>query len=85
MNSDYLTDEEYRTYWLRLEGLRKDISESLGLSAGMKILDVGTGWGLFAVEMARLLKRREIVGIDITFEDIARAIVCRIFPLRRSL
>ena len=73
MNSDYLIDEEYRTYWLRLEGLRKDISESLGLSAGMKILDVGTGWGLFAIEMAKLLKKGEIVGIDITFEDVNMA------------
>jgi ubiquinone/menaquinone biosynthesis C-methylase UbiE len=73
MKSDYLTDREYRTYWLRLEGLRRDISESLGLSAGMKILDVGTGSGLFAVEMARLLKKGEIVGIDITFEDVNMA------------
>ena len=73
MNSDYLTDEEYRTYWLKLEGLRKDISESLGLSVGMKILDVGTGWGLFAIEMAKLLKEGEIVRIDITFEDVDMA------------
>lgn len=73
MNSDYLTDEEYQTYWLKLEGLRKDISEILGLNAGMKILDVGTGWGLFAIEMAKLLKEGEIVGIDITFEDVDMA------------
>jgi len=73
MNSDYLTNEEYQTYWLKLEGLRKDISESLELNAGMKILDVGTGWGLFAIEMAKRLKKGEIVGIDITFEDINMA------------
>lgn len=70
VNSDYLTDEEYQTYWFRLEGMRKAISESLGLSVGMKILDVGTGWGLFAIEMAKQLKKGEIVGIDIVAEDI---------------
>ena len=73
VNSDYLTHEEYQTYWLKLEGLRKKISESLGLNAGMKILDVGTGWGLFAIEMAKHLKQGEIVGIDITFEDVNMA------------
>ena len=73
MNSDYLTDEEYQTYWFRLEGLRKDISESLGLKARMKILDVGVGWGLFAIEMAKQLKKGEIVGIDIANDDIINA------------
>lgn len=73
MVSDYLTDEEYQTYWLRLEGLRKDISESLGLNLGMRILDVGTGWGLFTIEMAKQLKKGEIVGIDIISEDRRKA------------
>lgn len=73
MNSVYLTDEEYRTYWFRLEGLRKNISESLGLKAGMKILDVGAGWGLFAIEMAKQLKKGEVVGIDIASDDIINA------------
>lgn len=69
MNSDYLTDEEYERYWFELGGMRKAISEGLGLTADMKILDVGTGWGFFAVEMAKQLKKGEIVGIDITSED----------------
>jgi len=73
MCSEYLTDEEYEMYWFRLGGLRKAISEDLGLSAGMKILDVGTGWGHFAIEMAKLLKEGKVVGIDITSEvDKAR-------------
>jgi len=73
VNSDYLIDEEYRTYWFRLEGIRKVISESLALTAGMKILDIGTGWGLFAIEMAKQIKEGEIVGIDIVTEDINKA------------
>jgi len=73
MNSDYLRDEEYKTYWSRLEGVRKDISGSLGLKAGMKILDVGTGSGFFATELAKQLERGEIIGIDIVDEGINRA------------
>lgn len=73
MNSVYLTDEEYRTYWFSLEGLRKNVSESLGLRAGMMILDVGSGWGLFAIEMAKQLKRGEVVGIDIAGNDMINA------------
>ncbi len=69
MNSEYLTDEEYETYWVKLGGMRRAISEDLELTVGMKVLDVGTGWGLFAIEMARQLKKGEIIGIDITLED----------------
>jgi len=73
VNSDYLTDEEYRTYWVKLEGTRKTVSENLGLSVGLKILDVGTGYGYFAVEMAKQLKKGEIVGIDVSATDTVRA------------
>ncbi len=73
MDSDYLTDEEYQTYWFRLEGVRKDISGSLGLKAGMKILDVGTGSGFFATELAKQLERGKIIGTDIVDEGINRA------------
>lgn len=73
LNLVYLTDEEYESYWFELEGIRRKIAMSLGLKTRMKILDVGTGWGLFALEMAKQLKRGKIVGIDIVGEDIARA------------
>jgi ubiquinone/menaquinone biosynthesis C-methylase UbiE len=71
--SDYLTDEEYRTYWFRLGGLRGKVAEDIEFQNGMKIIDVGTGWGLFALEMARKLSKGEIIGIDIAFEDIRKA------------
>jgi len=73
MGSDYLADEEYRTYWFHLGGLRKQISESLSLTKGMKVLDVGTGYGLFAIEMAKQLKQGRIVGIDIVDDGVANA------------
>nr|MDO8134921.1 methyltransferase domain-containing protein [Candidatus Njordarchaeum guaymaensis] len=73
MESDYLTDEEYKTYWYRLEGLRTDISKSLALKQGMRILDVGTGYALFAIEMAKQLKNGTIIGIDIVEDGIQKA------------
>lgn len=73
LSSNYLTDEEYRTYWFRLGGARGKIAEDLRLRNGMKIIDVGTGWGLFALEMARQLNYGEIIGIDIIYEDIREA------------
>lgn len=73
MNSAYLTDAEYQSYWFRLEGMRKKIAENLVLKTEMKILDVGTGWGFFALEMAKRIEEGEIIGIDIVDEDIERA------------
>lgn len=73
VSSEYLTDEEYRTYWLRLEGVRTQISESLRLRTGIKILDVGTGYAFFAIEVAKKLKEGEIVGVDIVSDGVAKA------------
>ena len=73
MSSEYLTDVEYERYWFELGGMRRAISESLELVAGVTVLDVGTGWGLFAIEMAKQLRRGEIVGIDIVSDGIRMA------------
>ena len=73
MSSDYLTDEEYGTHWFRLGESRGKIAGALRLKDGMKIVDVGSGWGLFALEMARQLNYGEIIGIDIVYEDIREA------------
>jgi len=73
MDSNWLTDEEYRTYWFNLKGIRKDISESLGLKGSMRILDVGTGYALFAIEMAKQLRNGMIVGVDIVDDGLSNA------------
>jgi len=73
MDSDYLTDEEYRRYWFNLGGIRAGICESLGLKDSMKILDVGTGYGLFAIEMAKQLRNGMIVGVDIVDDGLSHA------------
>jgi ubiquinone/menaquinone biosynthesis C-methylase UbiE len=72
-SSEYLTDEEYQVYWLRLEGVRTRISQDLKLHEGMKILDVGTGYAFFAIEAAKKLKNGEIVGIDIVSDGVNKA------------
>ena len=43
LGSNYLTDEEYGTYWFRLSGLREKVAENIKFQNGMKIIDVGTG------------------------------------------
>jgi len=68
MCSKYLSNREYEAYWFKLGGLRGAISRDLGLSDGVKALDVGTGWGFFAIEMAKNIQKGEIIGIDITSE-----------------
>jgi len=73
VNPEYLTDEEYEAYWFGLGRMREKISGELGLTPQAVILDVGTGWGLFAVEMAKQLGGGLIVGIDITRVDTGMA------------
>lgn len=73
MDSKYLTDEEYERYWVELEGIRESISRDLGLTGSMKILDIGTGWGFFAISIAKQLKKGEIVGIDIVPRGLNKA------------
>ena len=51
MSSEYLTDEEYEMYWVKLEGMRGAISRDLGLTVDMRILDVGAGWGLSLIHI----------------------------------
>jgi ubiquinone/menaquinone biosynthesis C-methylase UbiE len=73
MTCDYLTDGEYEAYWYKLEGIRERICERLGLHSGMTILDVGTGYALFAIEMAKQLKKGQIIGIDIVNDGVYKA------------
>jgi ubiquinone/menaquinone biosynthesis C-methylase UbiE len=73
MSIEYLTNEEYQRYWVDLGGMRTKVSKDLEFVTGMKILDVGTGWGFFAIEMAKRLKKGGIVGIDIVPKGLGRA------------
>jgi ubiquinone/menaquinone biosynthesis C-methylase UbiE len=73
MNEQYLTDEEYRIYFPKLSGLRNRIARDLPIEPGMRVLDLATGYGYFAIEVARLDSSLKIVGIDISASDISNS------------
>jgi ubiquinone/menaquinone biosynthesis C-methylase UbiE len=66
LGEEYVSDEEYPTYFTRLRGLRRRVAASLPLEHGMKILDIATGSAYFAMELARLDESLRITGIDIS-------------------
>ncbi len=61
---DYLTDKEYRTHFQKLNGLRSRIVRTLPLIPGMRVLDLATGYGYFAIEIAQRCNGLMIEGID---------------------
>jgi ubiquinone/menaquinone biosynthesis C-methylase UbiE len=73
MNEHYLSDQEYKSYFIDLGGIRRKIVRDLPLKAGMKVLDLASGYGYFAFEIARSAKDIRITGIDISKTDVMKA------------
>jgi ubiquinone/menaquinone biosynthesis C-methylase UbiE len=73
MIEDYVPDSQYPAYFRTLEGLRSRIVGDLPLASGRRVLDLATGYGFFAVEIARCLETIEVVGVDISQTDTIRA------------
>lgn len=73
MMEQYISNREYKTYYQKLNGLRLRIAKDLPLKPGMRILDVATGSGFFAIEVARRDRSLQITGIDISHGDIRNA------------
>jgi cyclopropane fatty-acyl-phospholipid synthase-like methyltransferase len=69
----YVSTEEYPTYFPRLNNLRRRIASDLPIEPGMRILELATGYGFFAMEMAKHDSSLKIVGIDISQNDILDA------------
>ncbi|MFQ5871880.1 MAG: class I SAM-dependent methyltransferase [Candidatus Geothermarchaeales archaeon] len=68
MKNEYLTDEEYDAYFFELGGVRKKLADDLlhlALRPGMRVLDVASGHGTFACEVANLIRKGEVVGIGL--------------------
>lgn len=59
---------KFHNYYEDLNGVRENIARALNLKDGMKALDVGTGDGWFAIELAKQIENGEVIGIDITDE-----------------
>ena len=73
MIEEYLSDEEYEDYFPKLDNLRKKIAYALPVEQNMSILDLATGYGYFAIEIAKLEKNLKIIGIDISQNDVLNA------------
>jgi len=73
MIEQYISNPEYHTYYQELNNLRFKIANNLPIKPGMRILDVATGSGFFAIEVARCDSSLKITGIDISQTDIRNA------------
>ena len=73
MIEQYISDEEYLTYFSKLNNLRHRIAGDLPIKPGMYILDLATGYGFFAMELIKRDRKLKIVGIDISQNDILNA------------
>lgn len=71
---EYVAEGQYETYFERLGGLRSTLARDLPASSGMIVLDVATGYGYYAIEVAGLDPGIAVVGIDIARSDIEHSI-----------
>jgi ubiquinone/menaquinone biosynthesis C-methylase UbiE len=67
---EYVTDEEYETYFESLNGLRSEVARALPITPRMNVLDLATGYGYFAIEVAKGYPDLRITGIDVAWTDI---------------
>lgn len=70
MIEKFIFPTEYHNYYSRLGGLRRRVACSLPISPGMHILDVATGSGHFALEIAGRDTSLRVTGIDLVDNDI---------------
>jgi cyclopropane fatty-acyl-phospholipid synthase-like methyltransferase len=66
MSEQYISDEEYKNYYEKLNNLRSRIVRDLPIKSDSRILDIATGYAYFAIEVAHLNSNLKIVGIDIS-------------------
>lgn len=66
MEEAYISDRDYPIYFSKLNGLRNRIAADLPLRSGTRILDLATGDGHFAIELARRDSSLMIIGIDVS-------------------
>jgi ubiquinone/menaquinone biosynthesis C-methylase UbiE len=64
MGEAFVSDEEYPTYFVKLEGVRDKVAAELGDLAG-DVLDVATGSAYFAMALARKHPEIHVTAIDI--------------------
>lgn len=73
MIEQYVSNQEYQTYYQKLNGLRQRIARDLPVKPNFRILDLATGSGFFAIEVAKCYNSVQITGIDISKSSIQNA------------
>jgi ubiquinone/menaquinone biosynthesis C-methylase UbiE len=73
MEEQYISDSEYESYYPRLNGLRTRIVRYLPMKPSMRILDLATGYGYFAIEVARHNTTVKTTGIDISLSCVQKS------------
>lgn len=71
MGEAFVSDEEYPTYFVTLEGMRETVSAELGDLTG-DVLDMATGSAYFALALARKHPDIHVTAIDINGLETAR-------------
>jgi len=71
MGEAFVSDEEYPTYFVKLEGMRDKVAAELGDLAG-DVLDMATGSAYFAMALARKHPEIHVTAIDINGLGTAR-------------
>ncbi len=66
MHEQYVSDSEYQDYYGDLGGLRAQIAADLPIKPDVHVLEVGTGEGFFAIEVARRHSGLRVKAIDIS-------------------
>jgi cyclopropane fatty-acyl-phospholipid synthase-like methyltransferase len=67
----YITNKEYPRYFTKLNELRARIAADLPIKPNTRILDLATGYGYFAIEVAKREPNLKIIGIDISKSDVS--------------
>jgi ubiquinone/menaquinone biosynthesis C-methylase UbiE len=78
-----MTDEEYAECFMSFWGIRTQIARLLthhGLEKGVKILDIPSGHGVFALEIARVISRGQVHGIGLLNDVQTFKAFCRSLP-----
>jgi len=73
MIEEYVKDQEYDTHYSTLNNLRRQIAKKLPVESGMCLLDLATGYGFFAIEVAKAYAGVRITGVDISQSCIENA------------
>lgn len=69
----YISDEEYSSYFETLAGVRPRIARVLPIVPDMRILEIGSGYAYFAIEIARISTSIHVTGIDISEDSVQKA------------